>query len=349
MHNIDYLFVPVSSLRGVGEYTQSLIIAQELKLQCPDAKIAFVLNRHSPVVSQCPFPVFLVEDTPTKCSRSVMAIFKAQLPKVVIFDASGRVSQLKVAKQLGAKTVFISQHIKKRKKGLQLRRIVYTDAHYVVQPEFAFPPLTFYQKLKIRLAGGVFPEYIGPIIKLPDAQQLDNTLAELNLVAGQFILFNAGSGGHSVGQRLASDIFLAAAELITKKMNLPCVVVMGVNYPNTLPASALCRVIGHLSTDQFSALLFATKFAVISGGSGFLQASLIGKQTVVVPISSDQPERIAAFKKMGLGCEAQPTPLDILNVAIALNTGEFEQKNTTVIKRGLDTAVANLIALKSNP
>ena len=347
MHNIDYLFVPVSSLRGVGEYTQSLIIAQELKLRCPNSTIAFVLNRHSPVVSHCPFPVFLVDDTPTKCSRSVIAIFKEQLPKVVIFDASGRVSQLKAAKQLGATTIFISQHIKKRNKGLQLRRIIYTDAHYVVQPEFALPALTFFQKLKLSLVGGVSPEYIGPIIKLPDSQLLINTLEQLNLVTGQFILFNAGSGGHYVGQHLASDIFLAAAELIAEKTNLCCVVVMGVNYPNPLPTSALCKVIGHLSTDQFSALLFSTKFAVISGGSGFLQANLMGKKTVVVPISSDQPERIAAFKKVGLGSEAAPTSLGISHVAIALNTAEIEQKNTVVIKRGLDTVVTNLIALKS--
>ncbi len=348
-HLIDYLFIPVSSLKGVGEYTRSLIIAQELRERRPDTKIAFILNRHSPVVAGCPFSVFLVNDTPTKCSEAVNIILREQLPRVVIFDASGRVSQLKTAKKINAHTVFISQNAKKRKRGMRIRRARYTDTHYVVQPAFALPPLSFYETLKFRLIGCPVPECVGPIFKLPSSKFIADTLLELELVCDKFVLLNAGSGGHKIAGQLASDIFLMAGEKIAETTGLHCLVVMGTNYPNVLPISNKCQIVSHLSTAQFAAALSAAKFTVLSGGSGFLQANVLSKPTVVTAISSDQPEHIAAYKKLGFCFEAEVNPEAILEAAkLAANLSTFSCAHSEIVG-GLDKVVTGLMkaSLKS--
>ena len=104
------LFIPVSSLQGVGEYTRSLIIAKAVIKKWPDFKIYFVLNKHLPIIDSCPFEVLTTEDSATKDSNSVDEIIESVQPDLVLFDAAGRAANFQKAKAVGAKVTFISQH-----------------------------------------------------------------------------------------------------------------------------------------------------------------------------------------------------------------------------------------------
>ena len=117
------VFLPVSSPKGIGEYMRSLIIAQALQAKWPSLDIQFVLNKHAPSAASCPFPTHLLNNSATKEKAAVNALLQQLKPDLVIFDCSGRASQARQAKKLGAKVVFISQHQKKRAKGFALGRL----------------------------------------------------------------------------------------------------------------------------------------------------------------------------------------------------------------------------------
>ena len=60
--------------------------------------------------------------SPTKEIAAVNALMAQQRPDLVVFDASGRQAQLQMAYKLGAKVIFISQHRRKRSRGMKVGR-----------------------------------------------------------------------------------------------------------------------------------------------------------------------------------------------------------------------------------
>ncbi|MGI2058747.1 hypothetical protein ACRN9T_16425 [Shewanella baltica] len=208
-----FLFIPVSSAEGIGEYMRSMIIADEVKRLWSGAEIKFILSKQAPYAAQCPYPAVILEDTPTKQVEAVNQIMSDYLPDIVLFDASGRKSQLAHAHKLGAKVIFISQHKRKRSRGMKIGRALVTDCHWVVQPEFVIGPISWLDRLKLKLINKPAPLNIGPVFTLPDASTQSALLAQYQLTHNEFVLFNAGSGGHSINGELAADVFVKAAAL----------------------------------------------------------------------------------------------------------------------------------------
>ncbi|MGL5396719.1 MAG: hypothetical protein ACRDBQ_15845 [Shewanella sp.] len=305
------LFIPVSSAEGIGEYMRSMIIADEVKRNWPHADIKFILSKHAPYAAQCPYNAVLLDDTPTKQVKAVNQIITEYLPDIVIFDASGRKSQLAHAHKLGAKVIFISQHKRKRSRGMKIGRALVTDCHWVVQPEFVIGPISGLERLKLKLINKPIPLNIGPVFTQPDEACQTGLLVQFQLTKNEFVLFNAGSGGHKVNGELAADIFAHAAYESYKASGILSVMVFGPNYPNPLPELEGVVVIPQLNNQQFINLLAASKAAVLSGGDTLLQAIALHKPTLAVPVSKDQPPRIAACvaKELVLSCETALEPM----------------------------------------
>ncbi|MGL5471790.1 MAG: hypothetical protein ACRDCT_27055 [Shewanella sp.] len=305
------LFIPVSSAEGIGEYMRSMIIADEVKRNWPHADIKFILSKHAPYAAQCPYNAVLLDDTPTKQVKAVNQIITEYLPDIVIFDASGRKSQLAHAHKLGAKVIFISQHKRKRSRGMKIGRALVTDCHWVVQPEFVIGPISGFERLKLKLINKPIPWNIGPVFTQPDEACQAGLLVQFQLTKNEFVLFNAGSGGHKVNGELAADIFAHAAYESYKASGIVSVMVFGPNYPNPLPELEGVVVIPQLNNQQFINLLAASKAAVLSGGDTLLQAIALHKPTLAVPVSKDQPPRIAACvaKELVLSCETALEPM----------------------------------------
>ncbi|QYJ75521.1 hypothetical protein [Shewanella sp. FJAT-52076] len=304
-----FLFIPVSSAEGMGEYMRSLIVADEVKRCWPAAEVCFILSKEAPYAASCPYPTKLLDRTPTKEVKAVNDIMETFRPDVVLFDASGRKSQLARAHAQGAKVVFFSQHRRKRSRGMKIGRARVTDAHLVVQPEFVIGPVSAFEAFKLKLIGKPLPECIGPVFSAPDKARQQELLAQYGLAEGEFVLFNAGSGGHKLAGGLAADRFFEAAQASHAASGLKSVMVFGPNYPKTLPEASGVICLSALANSDFINLLVAAKAAVLSGGDTLLQAIALKKLVLTAPVSKDQPPRIAVCADRGLVLACEPEQL----------------------------------------
>lgn len=306
------LFIPVSSPEGIGEYMRSLQLAQTLKSDYQDAlDIHFILNKHTAYAKHCPFTTTLLSQSPTKEVEAVCELIEQYQPDVVLFDCAGRAEQMKAAKKVGAKVVFISQHAKKRAKGLKLNRNKLIDMHWVVQPDYCIAPLTWYEKLKLSYFSLAYPYNVGPFTAFASEQQKLNTLSNYNLKENEFFIVNAGSGGHTVNGVNCADIYFQAGLVIAKQTGLKGVVVFGPNYTKSLPKTDELICLPSQEGTEFLALLSQAKIALLSAGDTLLQAIALQTPTIACAISKDQSDRVARCAATGVVKQAD---LDILDI-----------------------------------
>lgn len=312
MINDTVLFIPVSSQKGIGEYMRSTIIASHLQSTYPDLNIEFVLNENAPYVSSCAFKTHLVPQSPTRCVEQVNNIINAVKPKVVVFDASGRAQQFKFASEQGAKVVFLSQHARKRAKGLSLGKIRYTSSHLVAQPSFTMPDLTWWQKAKLWLFNKPNPTHLGCVFLPSSHEEETAVLSQYDLTSKNYILLSAGSGGHKLEQDWAADGFAKVASHLADKYKKTCLVIYGASYPNPVPESQGQVINIHaIENSAYIALLKHAQVAVLSGGGSLLQAISLQVPSVSTSVAKDQPHRIAACADLRLTLAAEPTIADV--------------------------------------
>ncbi|MBL4817815.1 MAG: hypothetical protein JKY15_01105, partial [Deltaproteobacteria bacterium] len=350
MMNPVILFIPVSSTKGVGEYTRSIILAEALKAQIPDADIHFILNKHIDYGHTCPFNIHYSNHSATKDTPKVKKVLQKIQPDLVIFDCSGRSHQFAYAKALGAKVIFISQHKKKRARGLKIRRLLNSDIHWVVQPDFAIMPLSYLERLKLKMLGKKPPKNIGPILPRITQEESIKILKKHGLVSSEFFIFSAGSGGHKKNDLLAADIFYQAAVEFHRKTNIKCVMVFGFNYLAVMPTDTSILCIQYLPSAEFLTLLNEAKGRVISAGDTLLQTIELQKPSVAAAVSKDQPARLDACAKFGLAKAAENNSRALCDQAITLLNPKVYQAiemrmETTQPICGLDTAIADMKSL----
>ncbi|WP_102798546.1 glycosyltransferase family 9 protein [Bowmanella denitrificans] len=340
------LLVPVSSPEGIGEYMRCLILAKAIMAEMPNATIRFILSKHAPYAASCPYPALLLDASPTKCEAEVCQEIATFKPDLVIFDASGRQSQLAQAKNMGAKVVFISQHRSKRRRGMRISRAKYTDRHWVVQPEFVIGAPNWFDRQKLRLLGFTQPYCIGPVFTPPAEERQQRLLAEYGLQKRQFLLLNAGSGGHKGPDGLAADSFAQSAKALADHGN-QVVMVFGPNYPKPIPDIANIICLNAVDNDDFINLLAASRYAVLSGGDTLLQAIALGVPTVAVAVSKDQPKRISACLKQGLIMISPCQTDSITQVALQMEQPRSMEKIKRNLSKfqglnGVDTAMQDI-------
>lgn len=348
--HLSFLFIPVSSPKGIGEYMRSIIIAKQVAKVWPEATITFILSQQAPYIDNCPFPVLSIPSSPTKNVKLVNRFIQELTADIVIFDASGRKSQLQQAKKQGAKVVFISQHQKKRSRGLKLGRISVTDCHWVVQPDFILPDISRWEKAKLKWFNKPCPVYTGPIFTPIDKQQQQKLLAKLSIENTDFILFNAGSGGHKVGGILAADIYAQAAKCLSENNQITCLMLYGANYPNDVNSTDKMIAIKQLDNGDFINLIDAAKAVVISGGDTLLQAIALQKPCLTTPVSKDQPDRIRACVANNLVLSCPTSSVDIIKAAKELIDSNTLRKLSETLKQsnqtnGLDIAMSDIAKL----
>lgn len=291
---------------------RSNIIATHFKSKHSDANIHFVLSEQAPYINDCQFPVHLTPSSPTNCTNEVKKIIDGVEPDVVIFDASGRGKQMEYARKNGARVVFISQHPKKRKKGLSLSRLPFINQHWIAQPEFAMTPMSVWDKVKLKLYRKRRPIYLGCLYQQPSLVEEKHTLTSYGLIKNEYALFSAGSGGHTLEGKPASLIFSAIATKLSDESNLKSVVVLGSSFIGEVPENtASVTFIRALANNSFIGLLSNCQFAVLSGGGSLLQAISMERLVVATAVAKDQPARIRACADEGLILRAEPNAQDV--------------------------------------
>ena len=319
---LKILFIPVSSAQGTGEYMRSLIIAQAIKQHWPAAEISFILSKDAPYATSCPFPYFLLNNSPTKEVTAVNQLVTQIRPDVTVFDCSGRASQVRHAKTCGSKVVFISQHKKKRKRGFSFGRLPYLDAHWITQFKFVDGDFTWLEKLKLALCKAKQPQFIGPVFSQPAA----NLPAEFaNLTGKDFVLWAAGGGGHTYKGVPATEVFYQAAKLL-KQPQLQHIVVTGANYQGTLAETGQIQLVKSIPNAELMTLVQHAKLIVSGGGDIMGQAIALQKNIVAIPVAKDQPTRIAKCLEQGLIYTSALAQAEIANQAKLALAQPLQQK-----------------------
>lgn len=331
MSNKRLLFIPVSSPEGIGEYMRSLQLANTLTSEYGNSlDIHFILNKHTAYAKNCPFPTLLLNQSATKENTHVCQFIEQYKPDMVLFDCAGRVEQMKAAKKVGAKVVFISQHAKKRAKGLKLNRAGLIDTHWVVQPDYCIDPLSWYEKLKLSMLPLAHPANVGPFTVFASAQQKSDALTRYHLKEKEFFIVNAGSGGHTVNGVNCADLYFQAGLIIAKQTGLKGVVVFGPNYTKSLPKSDELICLPSQGGAEFLALLSQAKVALLSAGDTLLQAIALQTPTIACAISKDQGERLTRCTRTEVAYQAQ---LDIVDISEKVQTLLTESRYKYIIDK----------------
>lgn len=330
------IFIPVSTPSGIGEYMRSLIIAKALLQHSPDTSIHFILNEQVSYIKDCPFQVHTCIGSPTKNSKVVNAYIRSINPDLVVFDASGRAEQFKQAKMAGAKVAFISQHNKKRTRGLKINRLLHTDIHWVVQPDFCMKKISGWQQRKLAFLKKKTPKNIGAVFELPNLLKQQEVLKKYNIAKQEYYIFNAGSGGHKIGSEFAVDIFYQAAKLFYQATKFKCVVVFGSNYSKDLPIDDDVICIKDIDSGSFIQLINAANACIISGGDTLLQAIALKKTCIAAAVSPDQPSRLSLCQQQNLVLTAKLTSESLSQQAIRLVKHDKNDIELTNLKNSLN-------------
>ena len=303
------LFVPVSGAYGMGEYARSLAIARAAARRWPDALMHFVLSREAPYAADAPFPVTLLDASPTFHSAAVIDLLESWRPDVVIFDNAGRTAQLRAAQRLGARVIYISARARQRRKAFRWRWLALIDEHWIAYPEFIAGSLGFFERLKLKMAGRPAVRYLDVILSPADPDQSAATLARAGCSPGTFVLVVPGGGTGHPGALDAADRFTEAARALADR-GVPTVYVGAA--PNGAAAEDMTAVpnwhpLGPLPQAELVALMRAARLVISNGGSTLLQAIACGNACIAVAIAKDQSERIRRCVAAGVALAA---PLD---------------------------------------
>jgi len=323
------LFVPVSGPYGMGEYARSLAIAHAASRRWPGASIHFALSREARYADDAPFPKTLLASSPTFHSAAIIGLLENWRPDVVIFDNAGRTLQLRAARRLGARVVFISARRRQRRKAFRLRWMRLLDEHWIAYPEFIAGRLSVFEKLKLKMLGRPVVRYLDVIMARADAAQGSPILSRAALAAGTFVLVVPGGGtGHpgaagAVGQFIAAARALAARGVATVYVGPPDAGAAGAHAIDTVLPN--WHRLGPLPQAELAELMRSARLIVANGGSTLLQAIASGSACVAVPIAKDQAERIRRCAAAGVAVAAILDAAGIVRAAERLLQNETER------------------------
>jgi hypothetical protein len=313
-----FLFIPVSGPGGAGEYYRSLAIASGLQRRWPGCSIRFLLNREAPYASSSPYPVTLLDDSPTRATAGVNACLERERPDVVLFDSSGRLAQYRAAHASGAAVVYVSSRPKTRWKGFKWRRMALLDQHWIAQPEFLGGALTPWQRLKLSVVGRPRVLFLDALHEPVDAAGTQARQQALGVTAGGYVLLCPGGGGlFEPGIDAAQVFFEAARELAVGRQEL-FVAVLGpriCEHSLNSPLPPNLKIIDRVPNGVLLGLIRSARLAAVNGGSLLLQSLTQSVPLVAAPIAQDQIERVRRCAEAGyVGAAA----LDAASLATAV-------------------------------
>lgn len=307
------LLVPVSGPRGMGEYARCLAIAQAVQQRWPAVELHFLVSREAPYASTCPFPVTLLQSSPTRCTREVLAEIEASPPAVVLFDNAGRTRQVAAARAAGARVVFISSRSRQRRKAFRWRWMGLLDEHWISYPAALTGELDALERLKLRWRGRPAVRFLDAVVARPDAGA-----AAALLAAAPQTSPDASSGGPSAADAVGPDVLVVPGggssypdapitprHFVDWSLRLAgqrrrVVVVGGPAFDVPIAASSHLRLLRSVPAATLMALLQRSRIVLVNGGDTLAQALALGRPCVAVPIAGDQAARIAKAAALGV-------------------------------------------------
>jgi hypothetical protein len=332
----------------MGEYARCAAIARAVTLKWPDAGIHFVLSRAAPYAAGVPFPTTLLPSSPTFHSAAVIELMQSWRPQVVLFDNAGRTAQLKAARRLGARIVYISARRRQRRKAFRMRWMRLIDEHWIAYPKFIAGELNFLERLKLKLLRRPVVRYLDVILARAPARDAAAISSRSGCVAGNYVLVIPGGGTGHPGAAAAVEEFLAAAGRLAARG----AVTVFVGPADLLAADASpqenLRAVGLLPQADLGLLMRGARLIVANGGSTLLQALACGAACVAVPIARDQAKRVRRCVDRGVAVASPLEAARMAEIAAALWDDEparaalAQRAGGLVLADGVDVAVAAL-------
>jgi len=239
-------------------------------------------------------------------------------PSVAVFDNAGRTSQLRAARALGARIVYISARARQRRKAFRVRWMKLIDEHWIAYPRFIAGELTVIERLKLKL------------LRRPAVRYLDVILSpagEPRGGGGDYVLVIPGGGTGHPGAADATQTFAAAARRLAADGIETRFVGPADPIPAGEPGAAHFRVLGVLPQSDLAALMRSARLIVANGGSTLLQAIASGAACVAVAIAGDQRDRIRRCTALNAAVEARLASDDIAAKAAALLRDEAARES----------------------
>ena len=355
------LFVPVSGTYGMGEYARSMAIAHAASRRWQDAAIHFVLSREAPYAADAPFPATLLASSPTFHSKAVIELLERWRPGVVVFDNAGRTAQLRAARRLGARVVYISARPRQRRKAFRWQWMRLIDEHWIAYPEFSAGSLRFFERLKLKLVGRPVVRYLDVILPRADLGRRRAILSRAGCGAGTFVLLVPGGGTGHPGADDAVGRFTAAARTLAAR-GVPTVYVgptgAGADRRTSGGSAATGEAgepnwhpLGPLPQADLAELMRSARLIVANGGSTLLQAIACGGACIAVPIARDQIERTRRCVAAGVAVAAALDAAGMVQAADRLLQNEpqraalAERAAHLELADGVEVAIQALCAL----
>jgi hypothetical protein len=348
------LFVPVSGAFGMGEYARSLSIARAAQQQWPQAHIQFMLSRQAPYAAATPFPVILLDSSPTFHTAAVTGFIHSFKPHVVIFDNAGRTAQLRAAHREGARIVFISSRPRQRRKAFRWRWMQLIDEHWIAYPQFIAGRLGLFERLKLHLLHRPTVRYLDVILSRTGPG--DSVMTRVGLKSGTYVLVVPGGGTGHPRAADATATFLAAANALAEAGILTVFVgpkgtpeIGTASIPSAL--SAALRCFNALPQAELGELMRGAKLIVTNGGSTLLQGIACGRACIGIPIAKDQRQRIRRCVAAAVAVEAKLDASSIAQTAGGLlrdesaRAGLEARASDLKLADGIDVAKAALTRL----
>jgi len=293
------LFVPVSGPTGTGELVRCLVIARTLRAARPDAHVRFVVSRAAPAAIEVPFETIRVDGSPTHDTPAVDAAVREFRPHVVVFDNAGRAAQVRCARAVGARIVYVSRRPGKRLTVLRPGWIGRIDQHWL-----AFPPeieggMTFPERAVARMLGRPETVVLGAVFEESDAARRRARLRGLGIGERPYVLLVPGGGGRQVGMGAPSETFLDAATRIRSACDVDVIALGGPQSGDRDGARDGIVVLRSVAHRDLIDLIHDARVVVTNGGTTLTQALAHARVTVAVPLAPDQPDRIRRCAQRG--------------------------------------------------
>jgi len=301
----------------MGEFARCSAIASAALERWPHASVHFLLSRHAPYVSRTPFPVTLLSSSATFHSAAVIELMRAWLPNVVIFDNAGRSAQLKAARRLGARIVFISSRRRQRRRAFRLAWMRLIDEHWIAYPKLIAGDLKLMERVKLKLLRRPVVRYLDVILaRGAKGRETVASAAEPDAAAeGGVVVIPGGGTGHPGAEDAAAQFLAAARSLAAAGFATTFVgPTEGLGVASSAGAGAsmaALRCVAVLPQTDLAALMRGARLVVTNGGSTLLQAIACGAPCVAAPIAGDQRERIRRCAAAGATLEAAPSAADL--------------------------------------
>jgi ADP-heptose:LPS heptosyltransferase len=343
------LFIPVSAPQGTGEYARAREIATAVAQRLPQAEIRFVLNKSAPYAGSVPFQTIWLPSSPTFHPQEVARFIHEFRPTLVIFDNAGRSAQLRAARAVGARVVFVSSRTRQRHKAFRLRWMRLIDEHWIAYPEFVAGSLSLTERLKLKMIKRPVVRFMDTVMPEIGPQESEAVLSRFGLKREGYALVVPGGGTGHPGAEDGPAIMAEAAVRLAAVQGLQVILVGG----EASSRLSLAKVSHEprLPMRELAALIRHARIVVTNGGDTLLQTLAFARPCVAAAIAGDQARRIKRCAAAGLvvGSTLDARQLERTALSLLKDEGRRSSQQAKLsrlrITNGINTAVDAIFEL----